>query len=431
MSRSIYFTGYRDPEHWAEVGLIGDRLSFTDDDTITKLGLGYIKSQEYECAMDTAVRFTLLNAGENGELNAKQMLNQYTRLAALFEAGIVADGWYKNEGGEKSRQWVYAEGFPKLHWNRMASSYNYDNAHFSSNILGRTDVVTHRHSSSWNSSTYSYSRPKTRYLSYGEGHDTDTYCPNGEGFTTYLFSDNKRMLSNLLDDKEVLSYINKSLNRMVKSGKAIQTSQGRGRTFRWNAWGWLDDYRQKHLVTMAKQRKLGDVVNGWEFTKGRVSNIHGVEICDHEWHPAEPVQAFTISMSVPSWRDNSRYKAWGGYYENHPHYQSGIEYSAVQLPYLFFTQEEAEVAVEQFSRLPSNGVSMKLDGAPATPQYTVQAIAVTMTVEGAAMIEDYHSPQEMNKLMQLSDVDTYINFQDLLLVCPAKIAGEKTTPKKD
>lgn len=430
MGRSAYFTGYRDPEQWAELGLIGDRLSFTDDDTITKLGLGYIKSQGCECAMDTAVRFTLLNAGENGELNAKQMLNPYTRLAALIEAGIVADGWYKNEDG-KSRQWVYAEGFPKLHWNRMASSYNYDNAHFSSNILGRTDVVTQRHSSTWNSSTYSYSHPKTRYLSFGEGKDTNKYCPNGEGFTTYLFSENKRMLSNLLDDKEVLSYINKSLNRMVKSGKAIQVTAGRGRTFRWNAWGWLDDYRQKHLVTMAKQRKLGDVVNGWEFTKGRVSNIHGVEICEHEWRPAEPVQAFTISMNVPEWQDNSRWRAYGGYYASHPSYQSGIRYSAIQLPYLFFSQEEAEEAVEHFSRLPSNGGSMKLDGVPAMPQYSVEAIGVAMTVEGAAMIEDYHSPQEMYKRMQLADEDTYIHYQEMLLVSPAKIAGVHTTPKEE
>jgi hypothetical protein len=81
----MYFTGWRSPEVWAELGMIGNSLSFTTDDTITKLGIGYIKSQDVECAMDTAVRFTLLNAGENGEISAKQMLNQHTRLAALVE----------------------------------------------------------------------------------------------------------------------------------------------------------------------------------------------------------------------------------------------------------------------------------------------------------------------------------------------------------
>ena len=89
----MYFTGYRDPEVWADLGLIGDSLSFTTDETVTKLGIGYIKSRDEEGAMDTAVRFTLLNAGENGEINAKQMLNHHTRLAALIEAGLLAYGW--------------------------------------------------------------------------------------------------------------------------------------------------------------------------------------------------------------------------------------------------------------------------------------------------------------------------------------------------
>ena len=110
---SMYFTGYRSPTEWAELGLMGDKLSFTDDDTVNKLGIGYIKNQTRECAMDTAVRYTLLNAGENGEINAKQMLNQHTRLAALVEEGIVADGWYEDNEGTKQRGWVY-------HWMAFA-----------------------------------------------------------------------------------------------------------------------------------------------------------------------------------------------------------------------------------------------------------------------------------------------------------------------
>ena len=47
-----YFTGYRDPEVWAEVGLMGDSLSFTTDETVTKLGIGYIKDQRAECPME-------------------------------------------------------------------------------------------------------------------------------------------------------------------------------------------------------------------------------------------------------------------------------------------------------------------------------------------------------------------------------------------
>jgi len=124
---SMYFTGYRNPTVWAELGMMGDKLSFTNDDTVNKLGLGFIKAQDDECAMDTAVRYTLLNAGENGEINAKQMLNQYTRLAALVEEGIVADGWYMGDEEKKLRAWVYHEDGIRLHWNQVSSSYSYDN----------------------------------------------------------------------------------------------------------------------------------------------------------------------------------------------------------------------------------------------------------------------------------------------------------------
>ena len=114
----------------------------------------------------------------------------------------------------------------------------------------------------------------------------------GDSFTLIPLMQNIRAMSHYLEDKVVLRAINKSLNRMEKSGKAVQVTAGRGRTFRWDAWGWLDEYRQKHLVTLAKQRKLGDKVNGWEYTKGQVTNMFGVEVCDHEWHPVEEVKTF-------------------------------------------------------------------------------------------------------------------------------------------
>ena len=78
--RSMYFTGYRNGDEWANLGLIGNRLSFTDDEIITKLGLGYIAHDKVECAMDTVIRYELLNAGTDGEISAKQMLNPRTKL---------------------------------------------------------------------------------------------------------------------------------------------------------------------------------------------------------------------------------------------------------------------------------------------------------------------------------------------------------------
>ena len=136
----MYFTGYRDPEVWADLGLVGESLSFTTDDTVTKLGIGYIRSRDVECAMDTAVRFTLLNAGENGEINAKQMLNQHTRLAALIERGLAADGWYLDDEEKRQRGWVFHEDGIRLHWNHISSYYSHEDAHCSASFLGDTEL---------------------------------------------------------------------------------------------------------------------------------------------------------------------------------------------------------------------------------------------------------------------------------------------------
>ena len=132
---SMYFTGYRSAATWADMGLIGDRLSFTDDEVITKLGLGYIQDPSAECAMDTAIRYELLNAGQDGEISAKQILNHRTQLAALIEAGIVADGWYKDEEGEFQRDWVFDERFVRLHYNSISGSYGYKQTHFAAGLL--------------------------------------------------------------------------------------------------------------------------------------------------------------------------------------------------------------------------------------------------------------------------------------------------------
>lgn len=410
MSR-MNFTGYRDPVVWAELGLMGDRLSFTNDEVVTKLGIGYIKEQRAECAMDTAVRYTLLNAGENGAITAKQMLNPYTRLAALVEENIIADGWYRPDATEENpfpkpvRAWVYEENMNKLWDNIIISSYSINHTHFGAGLLGKKVSARKR-------SKYQ------QFWIYQEGsyYYGDSCLWKSDNFTTFPVAGNERALTNTLDDKTVLRAINKSLNRMTKSGKAIQVTHGRGRTFRWDAWGWLDNYRQKHLVTMAKQRKLGDVVNGWEYTKGRVSNMHGVEICDHEWHPHEPVQAFTISMKIPKWDT---------------YYNSGVTWVQNALPYLFFNEDEAREALEDFKRLPSNGISMKIDGLPTMPQCDVTQRNVKMTVAGSAEIEKYLSPQEMYMRMQLGDKAMYKHFSQMLRDRPPKIAGNLTTEKEE
>jgi len=408
----MYFTGYRKPSEWANLGMMSDRLSFTDDEVVTKLGIGYIKSQGAECAMDTAVRYTLLNAGENGELSAKQMLNPHTRLAALVEENIIADGWYRPDATEENpnpkpvRAWVYEKNMKKLWANEISSSYYYKNTHFGAGYLGKKVRA----------------RAKSTYQSFGLYQEGTYYYDKShlwktDNFTTYPVAGNERALMNYLDDKTVLKAINKSLNRMAKSGKAKQVTHGRGRTFRWDSWGWLDTYRQKHLVTMAKQRKLGDVVNGWEFTKGDVTDMFGVEICSHKWEPVEDVNYYRICMEYNSWSD------WSYHSKGH------VDDKSALLPYMFFDKAEAEAVCAELNTtsFPRNGGCIRINGQVQYPSFSVKAYNAkkNMRLEGNAEVEDYMPPQEMYKQMQLGTKERYDELRKTMYHYPKKIAGNQ------
>jgi hypothetical protein len=218
-------------------------------------------------------------------------------------------------------------------------------------------------------------------------------------------------MANSVDDKEVLKHINKSLNRMVKSGKAIQVTAGRGRTFRWNKWGWLDEYRQKHLVSVAKQRKLGDVVNGWVYTKGMVTQQYGVEICYHEWEPAEPVYRYIVQHQSPYVR---RSRVWNG---NEYETREEVQWNAVSLPYFFTDEAEALEVAEELngSAFPRKGMGVRVNGQIVPPKHIVTKQDITMRVKGDADIEDYMEPLEMYKRIQLGNFQIAGELNGLLI----------------
>ena len=83
---------YRTGKEWKELGIIGDRLQFTDDEIITTQGIGYTmtKMQYGEYPMDAAVMFSLLSAGPEARLNTQDLVNLQTRTAARFEQRMVA-----------------------------------------------------------------------------------------------------------------------------------------------------------------------------------------------------------------------------------------------------------------------------------------------------------------------------------------------------
>lgn len=407
-----YFTGHRDPTVWQELGLIGDRLSFTNDEVINKLGIGYITHVDCECAMDTAVRYELLNAGSDGEITAKDMLNHRTRLAALFEAGIVADGWYINEEGGVVRDWVYEKNYKQLHQNSISSDYSYNKAQFPADIVRGSKYydyhMTKRHG--W-----------TTYVGWRQ--ESIFKLERGDKLETIPFKGNERELYKVLDDKVVIRYINKALNRMVKSEKAIQLTQGRGRTFRWDSWGWLDRIRSRHMSSEAKKRKVGDTVNGWIYTRGNEEQHYGVAIYEHWWEPIEELKYYKVKLTSPTIN----------YVQTYYMSQRRIDEQEenIKLPYVFFTKEDAQAYIdaityqinaEQFNAIPiSKTITADFDVNYSVENYQVVSYTPKIKVSCDAVIEDYLEPFEAWKELCTKGLQFHNLHKDKYLTIPSPI----------
>ena len=418
---SMYFTGYRSAETWASMGLIGDRLSFTDDEVITKLGLGYIQNPSAECAMDTAIRYELLNAGQDGEISAKQMLNHRTKLAALIEAGIVADGWYKDEEGEFQRDWVFDERFVRLHYNSISGSYSYKQTHFAASLLNNEKVLK-------------------LFKKYGlrQGDESWYYGESVETIQgplqTKPVKGNERMLTHVMDDKETLRYINKALNRMVKSEKAVQVTKGRGRTFRWNAWQWLDNIRNKHLVSESKKRKVGDTVNGWIYTQGNTTMHYGVPVHQHWWQPVEKPKLYFIKL-------NSKYVG-SNYSYNTYSYQPSVKDDSIKLPYFFTNKSDAYELCNRLNEQmslrvdPSNFIIKYIDNdfnvTTDEPQFAVYSTEYNYQIDMNAVVEDYDEPLTAHLALMTKGDANYKLLSKLYTDCPKQdMYMEKVTNKGD
>ena len=92
--RQTRYTRYRPAQTWEDLGLIGDTLRFTDDKIVTQQAIGYTKELcDVTCPMDIAVVYSMLHEGEGADITSKQLVNEHTRLASLYESGAVADGF--------------------------------------------------------------------------------------------------------------------------------------------------------------------------------------------------------------------------------------------------------------------------------------------------------------------------------------------------
>jgi hypothetical protein len=235
------------------------------------------------------------------------------------------------------------------------------------------------------------------------------------------FSDHKRRLIQEVNDKEVLKLINKSLTRMAKRGTVRQVSSGRGRMFEWTAWTWLESIRTRILASNAKQRKIGDEVNGWKYTTGRTTESFGMEIHDHDWKPVEDLHYYTVEGRFPST------DTWSG--EN-----GRIDKKRLIVPIVFFDEASAFAHKTSMETLSLYSHEVGLNCVPTQrvldseynvsspePTWSVKKNIVSMSVDGIAVIEDYDTPQDMYKAMQVGNQTAWENMAGLLRDVPTRL----------
>lgn len=367
----MQYSKHRKAETWHELGLMGDTLSYTDEEILTSQALGYVKHTVGTAnPMDIAVLYSIVDMGEGVEVTAKDLVNDYTRLASLFESGRIVRG-------KLNTTHVACSG---VHFERKTTDYaNKRHLWFADSIVWELDrkEIDYRDYldviCGWEVDGYYADSSEAQLLRvkefkkfcsnveevaehwfdrihrgnedfncrYGKINwyglcekDEAHYCPRHRQGTptrnawvmmpdlSVLDSTNvpigynsdhldlwtvkegsieyNKMLTRTYtkhaDDKTVLRQINKAVNRMKKRSVVRQTTEGRGRKFKWydSVWRQVQEKRTRIMASNSKKRKLGDEVNGWVYSKGRVEKSFGMEIVSYVWKPIEELHTYDI-----------------------------------------------------------------------------------------------------------------------------------------
>ena len=396
------WTGWKNWNDFKSAGIVENAVDFSDEAIITDHAVGRTKNAIDMCwPMDAAVAYTLMKVGPDVELSKVDMVNTFTRSAAVMMTGKVAYGEFPTPGVEScghdeiiGYQQVLAglkvkrdaEGEPiQLEFH---NSY-YNTMSMSQFLKGhgveegdplfdlctvRTNQTTYQLTTE-HFMTWEYFRPlrefifnkfgafliendnditKSRSSTRGEckwADDPDKRCKHhdepmthnwgmvrtADGFDTIwhrertyagwnhdqfsdyafdtpekvsgtiLWSEVSRSLSHAIDEKEVVRFISKSLQRMLKRSDNIVAKHGEGRdaTFSWSDWSWLADLTSQIKNTNSKKRKEHEIANGWIYTKVNSRTSFGHEIADFVWRPADEILEYGVKVKGwNSWRNS-------------------------------------------------------------------------------------------------------------------------------
>jgi hypothetical protein len=501
------FEKHRKAKTWEELGLMGDSLSYTDEEILTVQALGYTKHTAGTCnPMDVAVLYSIVNEGEGVELTAKDMLNDYTRLAYLFEEGRIIDGYMNVESS------VQCDGFHNQHnlknywdsrklsyissiikdlvekkridliekhaqvlcgWNRDKSGEAHAFNHYEAikalaNDTADLDFKYQKYISSsytTNGTINNISLGDGRWINaHGICNDTsvDKPCsihnihgstkrvwvhtedfkilhhgnsPTSHGNfqphsryviddTVEYIKDSNRAYTNIVEDKIILRSINKSLNRMLKRFVILQTSEGRGRKFKWydGKWQQIQNQRMKIMASNSKKRKLGDVVNGWEYFKMSTAKSFGMEIVTYGWKPKDELEYFTVKFTGKKIYSNNVINEYGSC-----------------MGKIFYDESTAQSFINSLSEMLSSlhgGINMfnildeDFNTHPILPSLTVSRKTPRYRVSADADVESYSTPQQVMKQHHLLGIKWNHKNQEMFCTFPNAITLTKKIKKE-
>lgn len=198
-----------------------------------------------------------------------------------------------------------------------------------------------------------------------------------------LWSEVRRESANAVSDDDVIKHIRDSLTRMLKRNDNIVSKTGRGHTSQhlWNDWGWLSDMTAYIKNTSSKNRKAGDVENGWTYTKINSRKSYGYEIAEFVWMPSDEIKDYIVG------RKEHNANSW-----NSP--------QGIMNNLRFKTKDEVksfiEKIVELHTEIGGHYASRTHDGVDKIEhgEWSVRSIDLDIQLHGRIDPIDYLSPQE-------------------------------------
>ena len=259
----------------------------------------------------------------------------------------------------------------------------------------------------------------------------------------------RRSMLRSVNDKHVISMIRKSLARMSRrnwgivnkkpltrcgdcstkidhypsatncsacdSENLVPKTRGNNAIYKWKDWGWLADVHAYIQTTRTKNRKAGDIENGWEWYAHKTTQSYGMDMSEFAWRPAEAEDVTLYTFTINSKIKRISYYGSSGFTTDT---KMVMDYREVLL---FYTKEAAEKAAQEImskiqitdeqvvkSRLYTEG-----EFAPQ-PRYFVQYTTVwsDFIMKPEIDPEDYLSPKEVNKLFASASPEVLKMHQD-------------------